>query len=286
MDWINADLAAAGNATLKVMAYHYDFKDQLPEIFGSYGVNLAFWGHTGFSTVRYIGNTLSISTQNSYDVPCYPGGIRLIRIENNAVASYPLLSNSQDITLSYSNPNDGTCSSNTATITNTHVQAFANALVKFLVPDRGSVDSVTGGEVFQVVDAGSYLVYFVRVNVPAFAYKLVYINPFEYESVVARLPVPSQIVLSGSQPNPFNPSTRIHYEIFSEVSPTATVILRIFDISGRPIRELLRIPQGAGSYYIDWDGKDSDGQDCSAGVYFAVLDALGQRKSVKLVLVR
>jgi len=286
MDWINADLTAAGNAALKVMAYHCDFEDQLPEVFSTHGVNLALWGHTGFSTVQYIGNTLSISTQNSYDVPCHPGGIRLIRIENNAVASYPLLSNSQDITLRYSNPNDGTCSSNTAIITNTHNRAFENGLVKFLVPDRGSADSVTGGEVFQVVDAGSYLVYFVRVNIPAFACKLVYIDPFEYESVVEKLPAPSQIALSGSQPNPFNPSTRIHYEIFPEASPTATVILRIFDISGRPVRELLRIPQGAGSYYIDWDGKDTDGQDCSSGIYFAVLEALGQRKSAKLVLVR
>ncbi|KPJ60675.1 MAG: hypothetical protein AMJ46_05295 [Latescibacteria bacterium DG_63] len=289
MSWINADLGAASGAALKVMAYHYDFQDQLPSIFSTYGVDLALWGHSHTNSIQYVGSTLSILTGRSYDIGG-PGNTRLIRITDNAVSAYPLIYNFQDITVDYENPNDGTSSSNTATINSTHIEGFDNALVKLLVPDYGGDYSVTGGTVFQIIDAGAFLVHYVNTDVPAYGSVEIDIAP---STSVAEGPSPApRITLSGAHPNPFNPWTKIHYELFPEPSPGSTisrvidVSLRIFDASGRMVRELVRLPQSSGSYYVTWDGRDQNGKGCSSGMYVAVLEAAGELRSTKLVLLR
>jgi 3',5'-cyclic AMP phosphodiesterase CpdA len=288
MSWIDADLAAASGAALKVMGYHYDFQDQLPSVFSTHGVDVALWGHVHTNSQGYIGSTLSLCTGRSYNIGG-PGNTRLIRVTDNAVSAYPLIYNFQNITVAYANPNDGTSTSNTATVNSSHIEGFENALVRLLVLDYGGDYSVTGGTVSQIIDAGSYLVYYVNFSVPSYGNVEIDIAQ---STAVAEGPAPAQrVTLSGAHPNPFNPFTTIHYELFPEASsPGATgtvdVVLRVFDASGRLVRELVRLPQGFGSYYATWDGRDQDGGNCSSGIYVAVLEAAGETRSTKLVLLR
>jgi predicted phosphodiesterase len=288
MSWINADLTAASGATMKAMAYHSDFQGQLPSIFSTYGVDVAMWGHNHTNSDGYVGSTLSLGTGRSYDVGG-PGNIRLVRVTSNAVSTYPLVYNFQNITLNYQNPNDGTSSTNTATINSTHIEGFDNTLVKLLVPDYGGGYTVTGGTVFQVIDAGTFLVHYVNTSVAGYGSAVITIEPAPISVAEGPTPVPD-VTLSGAHPNPFNPWTQIHYELFPGVSPagarTVDVLLRIFDASGRIVKELVRLSQSPGSYYVSWDGRDQSGKGCSSGMYVAVLEAAGETKSTKLVLLR
>jgi len=66
-------------------------------------------------------------------------------------------------------------------------------------------------------------------------------------------------------PNPFNPMTRISYDV---ASPGAHVTIRVYSVSGRLIRTLEDAEVPAGRHATEWDGRDEDGRDVSSGVYF------------------
>lgn len=64
-------------------------------------------------------------------------------------------------------------------------------------------------------------------------------------------------------PNPFNPSTTIAFDL-----PRATSIsLRVYDLAGRLVRELVQGDLAAGSHRVVWNGADQQGQRQPSGVY-------------------
>ncbi|MCP4290948.1 MAG: T9SS type A sorting domain-containing protein [bacterium] len=79
------------------------------------------------------------------------------------------------------------------------------------------------------------------------------------EEVIDPSPVPeisTGFQLAAAFPNPFNPSTNLGFHLPRELP----VSLRIFDVSGRLVRELLSVriePQGHGQAH--WDGRDDRG---------------------------
>ena len=80
---------------------------------------------------------------------------------------------------------------------------------------------------------------------------------------------PREYSLGQNYPNPFNPSTSIMYD----VPLTANVSLIIYDILGRNVRTLLNEQHNAGSYSVEWDGKNSNGLLVTSGIYFYRLEA-------------
>lgn len=95
--------------------------------------------------------------------------------------------------------------------------------------------------------------------------------------------MPESTVLKPAYPNPFNPATKIQYELAEQTDVT----LKVVDIRGRLVQ---RIVPGetkvAGVYSIHWNGRDEAGIDAASGVYFLVLEAGGVRKTQKVMLVR
>jgi hypothetical protein len=83
-------------------------------------------------------------------------------------------------------------------------------------------------------------------------------------------------------PNPFNPSTRIEFDL-----PSATDFrLVIYDSRGRQIRELLTGHLAAGAHYADWDGRDDSGVGVASGTYRYVLITPASTSSRAMTLVR
>ncbi|TDI88976.1 MAG: T9SS type A sorting domain-containing protein [Caldithrix sp.] len=75
--------------------------------------------------------------------------------------------------------------------------------------------------------------------------------------------VPEKFVLEQNYPNPFNPATTISYRL-----PIAeNVSLMIYDLAGRQVRELVNEKKEAGSYTVQWDGKNQSGQTVATGLY-------------------
>ncbi len=89
--------------------------------------------------------------------------------------------------------------------------------------------------------------------------------------------------LGGSYPNPFNPSTRIYFEL---AHPTV-VDLRIYDIQGRLVRVLMvNELVEPGVHEAEWNGRDSRGANVAAGVYLYQLVTDHFSGSRRMTLVR
>jgi flagellar hook assembly protein FlgD len=90
-------------------------------------------------------------------------------------------------------------------------------------------------------------------------------------------------MLRGAMPNPFRLSSTLEYEL----SRASRVTLRIYDVSGRLVRSLVPgVMQEAGLHVIEWDGRNDAGDFILSGLYFARLDAGGEKDLKRLVRIR
>ncbi|MBT4292920.1 T9SS type A sorting domain-containing protein, partial [bacterium] len=88
--------------------------------------------------------------------------------------------------------------------------------------------------------------------------------------------------LHANVPNPFNPSTKITYDL----SQPSMVKLTIYDIAGRVVCNLVNEHVGAGRHDVIWAGKNNKGEPVTSGVYFYLVEAGGFRQSKRMMLVK
>ena len=75
--------------------------------------------------------------------------------------------------------------------------------------------------------------------------------------------------LHENYPNPFNPSTRIEYEVPSR----SNVRLVVYDILGQLVRTLVSADQSIGRFTAVWDGTNDSGVQLASGMYVYRLEA-------------
>jgi hypothetical protein len=90
------------------------------------------------------------------------------------------------------------------------------------------------------------------------------------------------LALLGFLPNPTPDVESIAFDLPVD----AAVHARIFDASGRLVRDLGSKPYVAGRHLLVWDGKNQRGERPTSGVYFARLSILGHEFSGKFVFLR
>lgn len=92
---------------------------------------------------------------------------------------------------------------------------------------------------------------------------------------------PMMYRLGANFPNPFNPETRIEYNL-AESGP---VTLVVYDMLGREVVTLVDAEQSRGNHSIVWDGNSLAGQSPS-GMYFYEMRAGSFRAMRKMILIR
>lgn len=93
---------------------------------------------------------------------------------------------------------------------------------------------------------------------------------------------PSLAKLYQNYPNPVREKTMIRFAVPSNTD----ISLVVYDISGRLVKTLADGIPGAGSYFVLWNGEDSNGNEMPAGVYMYTLKAGPHTETRKLLLVR
>ena len=94
--------------------------------------------------------------------------------------------------------------------------------------------------------------------------------------------LPDQVKLYPNYPNPFNPITNIAFSL----SKYSLVVIKIVDLEGRQIRQLVSNGFAAGRHGVSWNGTNNLGEAVGSGIYFMVLRAEGKVLSQKLTLIR
>jgi hypothetical protein len=88
---------------------------------------------------------------------------------------------------------------------------------------------------------------------------------------------PQYFNLSQNYPNPFNPVTGIEFRVPYE----SDVKIKIFDISGKEIREIINDRLKAGKYRTEWNASE-----VSSGIYFCRLISGSYTQTRKMILVK
>jgi hypothetical protein len=109
---------------------------------------------------------------------------------------------------------------------------------------------------------------------------LIHLNEVSEGSSTSTLP--SQVALPSSSPNPFNPMTRIRFDL----PQAGNIELAVYDLKGHKVKTLLSGYHAAGRFVLDWWGVDDQGRRMGSGVYFARLRAQGQIAVRKMLMIK
>jgi hypothetical protein len=93
---------------------------------------------------------------------------------------------------------------------------------------------------------------------------------------------PVSYYLYNAYPNPFNPTTTLHYEFPKEL----LISFNIFDLMGHNIKSLINNKQPAGHHSIKWNATNNLGEPVSAGMYIYMIQAGEFRQVKKMVLLK
>ncbi len=87
---------------------------------------------------------------------------------------------------------------------------------------------------------------------------------------------------SKNYPNPFNPSTKIEFNL----PKAGHLSLKVFNVRGELVKTLIDEKWGAGLGSIIWDGNNDFGEQVSSGVFFYEIRTAGKVIVKKMVLVK
>ncbi len=96
------------------------------------------------------------------------------------------------------------------------------------------------------------------------------INPLSNE-------VPNKFNLYQIYPNPFNPETKIIFDL----PKSGNVTLKIYDVLGREVTTLINEKLNAGIYSVDWDASNFP-----SGVYFCKIESENLAKTIKMLMIK
>ena len=100
--------------------------------------------------------------------------------------------------------------------------------------------------------------------------------------IYATIVTPPENCKLQAYPNPFNPNTEILFALIE----AGLVTVRIYNIQGQLVKEILNQYCPAGRQTVQWDGKNTQGNDLASGIYVCQIKAGSLVATQKLTLIR
>lgn len=88
--------------------------------------------------------------------------------------------------------------------------------------------------------------------------------------------------LEANYPNPFNPETTIRFS----TKEAGIVSLKVYNLRGQLVRNLVSSNLPAGKHSIVWNGLDNNGNSVSSGVYLYRMDSANYSKTLRMILMK
>ena len=93
---------------------------------------------------------------------------------------------------------------------------------------------------------------------------------------------PSGYRMDQNFPNPFNPTTRIDYNL----KESGKVYVKVFDVLGKNVKTLVQDFQNVGPHSVYWDATNHVGEPVTAGMYFYVIESKKFNQTKKMILLK
>ena len=94
--------------------------------------------------------------------------------------------------------------------------------------------------------------------------------------------VPDSYLLHQNFPNPFNPKTKIRYDL----QKSGFVNIDIYNVIGKHIKSLVNEKQEIGYQSVYWNATDASGQPVPAGLYIYTIQTDDFSSTKKMILVK
>ena len=94
--------------------------------------------------------------------------------------------------------------------------------------------------------------------------------------------LPAAFALHQNHPNPFNPSTKIAFDM----PASGKVRLAVYDLDGSLVRTLLDESMTAGRHHVVWEGRDDSGRRVASGTYFYRIESDARTFTHKMLLMK
>jgi predicted MPP superfamily phosphohydrolase len=188
MQWLAQDLEASAGSAAHVLFYHSDFRRQIN--LASMGVDMALSGHTHSNSEDYSYPYNIVTASTCDGTRAY----RLVRVSQGTLAASPTIyagSTGKGLSVEYAPANDGSSLSVTATITNTFGERFEHGQLRFLMPNRSGLITVTGGTLLQVENSGPYAICYVGVDIARYSTQTVALTLESYDTEAPTVTVTS-----------------------------------------------------------------------------------------------
>ena len=95
--------------------------------------------------------------------------------------------------------------------------------------------------------------------------------------------IPKEFALSQNFPNPFNPSTKIGFDVPAGAD---FVSLTIYNLLGQNVKTLISKALTPGHYTVEWDANDDLNLPVASGIYFYELRSRSFLERKKMLLIR
>ncbi len=182
---------------------------------------------------------------------------------------------SEGNTISLSVANNSSVDANNVTVTFTNLPAWldfkSNSIVLKSIPAKSTGDAEFTFSVDKKAPVGKDTALTAVINTSD--------GQSWDKDITVMVSAPKDYKLYNNFPNPFNPSTKIAFEL-----PKAShVTLTIYDVLGREVTVLANQEYPAGYNEITWNGLNRNGEQVASGVYFYRIAAGTWSKVMKML---
>ena len=94
--------------------------------------------------------------------------------------------------------------------------------------------------------------------------------------------IPDSYLLHQNFPNPFNPKTKIRYDL----QKSGFVNIDIYNVIGKHIKSLINEKKEVGYQSVNWNGTDASGRSVPAGMYIYTIQTDDFSSTKKMILVK
>ncbi|MGH1362710.1 MAG: FlgD immunoglobulin-like domain containing protein [Calditrichia bacterium] len=98
--------------------------------------------------------------------------------------------------------------------------------------------------------------------------------------------IPTSFKLYSNYPNPFNPETRLRFDVPLLDRGESRAEFVIYNALGQVVRKLYDGTLSAGTFEITWNGKTDSGANLPSGLYYAVMNVDSFRDTIKMLLIK